>query len=696
MVNFTQCAANYLALAPDDPLRLLYGWSGSVEGIERNSITQISEHGCVEFCGDGNDLYPWSQSSNTITTWVLPVVGMLLQAPFVSNAFWQTILSLARWVGSPMASLSYILWNIKVSGKCVMMGKCFDRSWNCQACSLVAVDMAIPYGDYPSEKSDFGSIRDSFYILSTMNQYTMKRRAMRKKESEGLLRIVLFSKDLKLLDPSRTLDERRRAMAQEMREGRRRGVVPVFISTMWFLFSLAISIQSAFGYLGSNATAHDLALGCLLSWMPVLILCSIVDRNPVASEDIRNKLNDLVDIVRQSLIDDTIRDKFIESCPRETVEDMRLWIETIAAHCPKMDHFFQDFAGQGRVRWHYGAAHPILSDIEMTYVALQGRDWLRNESEARTRLVLGSVTEGLDWFDYRELWQISSAIIIVGATCGGAFILSFFTPTVGLGCRSGGYTIFFCISFILLFVEMLIWWCVDANKPLVYQFGDQLNRTFTRRLTMVGWHAEVPARYARIQDRARRAAAAAASAIFDGLLTLIPSYEQRDKINNAKQQMIKAWEESTLQGRFEYLFFRPVEVFNASWLIYITLAQTFGSYVNCHCMSSTWAGGGGYIDFTQYSTTSSPWVKLYWTSGAVISAGVMGIAMTYVVVEVGLKDTTLRLDVTDTHRSSGVSNPTSAPLPGLAQCVASAEADNSGSTPILSGSPQTWQSKQAT
>ncbi len=70
-----------------------------------------------------------------------------------------------------------------------------------------------------------------------MNQFTMKPNVSVKREAEGLLRIVLFSKDLQLLDKNIRL-------AKDLREARKRGVVPVFISTLWFLFSLAISIQS--------------------------------------------------------------------------------------------------------------------------------------------------------------------------------------------------------------------------------------------------------------------------------------------------------------------------------------------------------------------------------------------------------------------------------------------------------------------
>ena len=44
----------------------------------------------------------------------------------------------------------------------------------------------------------------------------------------------------------------------------------MFVSTLWFVFSLGLSIQAAFGSLGQNAQAHDLALGLLLAWLPAL------------------------------------------------------------------------------------------------------------------------------------------------------------------------------------------------------------------------------------------------------------------------------------------------------------------------------------------------------------------------------------------------------------------------------------------
>ena len=149
-----------------------------------------------------------------------------------------------------MAALSYILWNIKVTGKCALM-----------------LDMATRYDVYPQEGSDFSYMRDSLYILCIMNQYTPKQ-SLPPIESERLLRLALFSNLLPLNGSSddSSLLRRRTELAQNFREGRKKGVIPVFISFLWFVFALALSIQLAYGDIGGNETAHNLALGFLVGW----------------------------------------------------------------------------------------------------------------------------------------------------------------------------------------------------------------------------------------------------------------------------------------------------------------------------------------------------------------------------------------------------------------------------------------------
>ncbi|KAI8942314.1 hypothetical protein NX059_000393 [Plenodomus lindquistii] len=621
-IDFGECAARFSA---NETLREWYGWHDRpIVGIPRNYSTQISREGCLAVCGTGTAYYPWSEVSNTITTWILPVIGTLLQAPFESNATRRTLLAIARWVGSPIASLSYVLWNIKVSAKAAVM-----------------VDMAVKYDETPDRKTDFGSMRDSMYLLLVMNQYSIKpMAAMSGKEAEGLLRIVLFSKDLKLTDTDKTLREMRRILARELREMRRRGAVPVFVSTMWFIFAFALSIQAAFGDLGENTTAHDLALGCLLAWFPILIMGSIVDRNPIAAEAIRKKLNALVDHVRHALRDDEHRKEFVNTFrDQPDFESLGPWVERVTSKGEDMYEFFVEFAGQARVRWHYGVAHPILCDIENCYIADKGRNWLQNEQEARSKLVMGPVNdEGLLWFDMREFWQITSAIIIVGGSCGGAFVLSYFTPTVGLGCRSGGYTIFFSVTLGLLIMEMIVWLALSP-----YQVeAPWMTRTTTRLLSIDTFNRLE--NDAQTQWRSlKRSVTALVTKIERGLIRFVvwaAKFVPFGNVSTRKKRTECALENTfenvrsmSSQRKWEVFFFRPVEAFNTIWLIYIVFAQVFGLYKTCDCVTSNWAGGGGYLDFSVQDTSNSRWVLWYWTGGTLMTALVMSLSMFYITVE---------------------------------------------------------------
>lgn len=593
--NFTECGAIFKNASSQMPNPYAnWSYTGPVSGVIRlsNQTVLITLEGCLAICGHGAESYRWSQASNTITTWVLPVIGgLLLQAPFESNRFWRTFFAVIRWMGSPMSSLSYVLWNIKVTGKCALM-----------------VDMAVPFDEVPDdEDSEFSQMRDAFYILAVMNQYQIKSR-MPQIPAEKLLRIALFSNSLKLTDDEdelQSLVKLRKQLAHDLRRGRRRGIVPVFISLGWFLFSLSISIEAAFGNLGQNSTAHNLAIGLLLGWIPVFILGSIIDRNPMSSDDIRLRLNHLLDRVRLALLDPGLRDTYIKDTG-QTRDDYQ-WTQALDNHDYFTESFFSDFAGQGRSRWHYGVAHPILAGIEEAYVAEYGRDWLRDSEKARVAMVMGpDQLIGLRWFDWRELWQILSAVVIVVGTIMGPFIISFWTPTVGLGCRSGGYMIFMILAFASLLMEMMIWCFTPSHSR---DAPTWLQRAATTDPLM------------HVGQRLERQ------------LTRSQSSAWQTSLGGKIQNWMRAWEHLQFRYKVEYLVLRPLDLINTAWLIYIVSAQTFGWSRNCHCMSSTWAGGGGYIDFETVDVYKAHGISFYWGFGTAISLLVLIMAALFIIAE---------------------------------------------------------------
>lgn len=254
-------------------------------------------------------------------------------------------------------------------------------------------------------------------------------------EAEKLLRVALFSDSLKLSADENTsgLIQQRYELATLIRKSRKKGVVPVFISLFWFVFSLEISIQQAFGDFGENRTAQNMALGCLLSWLPVLIFASIVDRNPNAADSILLELNSFLDRVRSALLDVNLRSTYLvvqdttrrASWRRHQQDHDFAWTSALDNDDYFQLDFFTEFAGQGRLRWHYGVAHSILAGIEGSFMAAAGRNWLKDADWARTKMIVGPERMfGLRWFDFRILWQIISSIFILVGTVGGAFILS--------------------------------------------------------------------------------------------------------------------------------------------------------------------------------------------------------------------------------------------------------------------------------
>lgn len=183
--------------------------------------------------------------------------------------------------------------------------------------------------------------------------------------------------------------------------------------------------------------------------------------------------------------------------------------------------------------------------------------------------MLGDIAGGLNWLDYRELWQVFAAVFIVGGTLFGAFCLSSFTPTVGLGCRSGGYTIFAILAFTLILAEMVSWWIMDACKE---RFTRWLDRRRQRR------NAEISRRDAAAMQRAaaRRSRIELCSdailffpkALFDLLERALPA-----SVIERPDRLVRRWQETSPPDKFQNALLRPLEITNSIWLVCVTFVQ---------------------------------------------------------------------------------------------------------------------------
>lgn len=87
--------------------------------------------------------------------------------------------------------------------------------------------------------------------------------------------------------------------------------------------------------------------------------------------------------------------------------------------------------------------------------------------------------------------------------------------------------------------------------------------------------------------------------------------------------------------QLERVIFIPLDIIITGWLVYIVCSQTFGLYVTCECIGSTWGLGfhGGYVDFLSVVTYKAKGIITYWAAGTAISSAVLLFASVYALAE---------------------------------------------------------------
>lgn len=240
--------------------------------------------------------------------------------------------------------------------------------------------------------------------------------------------------------------------------------------------------------------------------------------------------------------------------------------------------------------------------------------------------------------DGRQLWQVLGAIFLVGGTSAGAFILSYNTPTVGLGCRTGGYMIFFVVAFVLLLAEIVVWWLTSPLRK-----HDRFQEVYSRHVANGPLHrpkhTSLPGLAASRTFLSRLLRWIENAVIYIALPTIriVPSKRKKVTLHATEvsiREHFATLQNLTTRNWLQRAFFTPVEFFNMVWACYLIFAQTIGAFNNCTCMTSSWGGLGGYLDFTQFNVADSPLVARYWLQGTTLTCVVMGLGMGYIVLEV--------------------------------------------------------------
>ncbi|KAK5655566.1 hypothetical protein OQA88_5497 [Cercophora sp. LCS_1] len=221
-------------------------------------IARLLPH--VELCNN-LELNPLETALNLVTNWIFPL-AILFSLPYDSlhgkGKFRGTFGAVSNWLGSPQTAMTATIFN-------------FWQILNCH------------------DKADRGVPEDAYYTLSCFNQLILPTEtgnsSQLNSEFETLFRPLRDGEDNNEYR-NRDIEYTQHLLAllaARLRELRRRTVVPMMLSLGIFLGAAIISIYLAFGEAGAGIDATSLTLGLLFTWLPMIVICTIIDRNPVSS-----------------------------------------------------------------------------------------------------------------------------------------------------------------------------------------------------------------------------------------------------------------------------------------------------------------------------------------------------------------------------------------------------------------------------
>ena len=206
---------------------------------------------------------------NIVATWIFPL-AIFFSLPYESlhlKKLHGTLSAVSNWLGSPPTAMTATIFN-------------FDQIRKCHRRSTGSTEW-----------------EDSYYVLSCFNQFSLPMQADEdkpndeKKLNDKFIKTLVYGlfrprkvdadegHDMK--DDIEYTRQLLAMLASQLRTLRRRSVVPTIFSLGTFLVGFVISIVLAFGE-GGDTTSMRLAL--IYTWLPMLVICTIVDRNPISSE----------------------------------------------------------------------------------------------------------------------------------------------------------------------------------------------------------------------------------------------------------------------------------------------------------------------------------------------------------------------------------------------------------------------------
>ncbi|KAK0741302.1 hypothetical protein B0T18DRAFT_440629 [Schizothecium vesticola] len=396
-------------------------YTGPIRGMDprysRGEVLTLTYEGCVALCGPDAQLQEPRAALSMVATWIFPL-AIALSLPYEQfhngKKIRRTIAATVNWLGSPQTALTATIHNFR---------------------QIREAHRRTTQRRRPSDPT--AEWEDALYVLTCLNQYEISDIS-----SEHLATLLYGLFRPTLQDTFDAHDD---------------------ASLATFLVAFVFSVVLSFAEVGESSSVDPLILGLLFSWLPVLVIFTIVDRNPVSAD--RAKFRWLYNVRAVMLWRDgpdtdseaiawwppvppskTEDENTGSTPPPEAVVNNQPQPELVVTSQPQQEPVAVTnltvgrFIGQGRSTQYSGLSYAVMKHTPTK--GHPGRTYPTDYNSFAVKV--HNELEGRpppSWFITALLAQA-----IVTTEVMLAFMLAFNTPTVGLGCWSGSFAIYAILS----------------------------------------------------------------------------------------------------------------------------------------------------------------------------------------------------------------------------------------------------------
>ncbi|KAK0613957.1 hypothetical protein B0T14DRAFT_436678 [Immersiella caudata] len=386
----------------------------------------ITRRGCDTLCQDRSKDGPiaWYDTPSfvaLVSSWIFPL-NILLSLPYESlheGKVHKTITAVLNWLGSPQTALTATVFNFRQFRQA---HRRVFRDINTHRYHLRCA---------------------AYFVLCSLNQFHVDYFALNGRDNQpsrmldvltyGLLRPLSNGNAPDVELTNQLLVQ----LAFQLRMLRRRGVIPMLANLAMFLLAFIFSVLLAFNDLeGATTTPFSLAFGLLLTWLPLLVVFTIVDRNPVSSERTS-------ELISRWLYNVEASSRVNAIAPGGESEDVEVarppdepkiqWWDTTTEIPEELQ--VKGFIGQGRQIQYCGLPHAVLAATETADFT--------TASPERLEVYAAGIAERLQGHKPAAWYVVATlSLLLVWTAIMSAFVVSFMAPTIGLGCRTLMYLVF--------------------------------------------------------------------------------------------------------------------------------------------------------------------------------------------------------------------------------------------------------------